>query len=80
MNDDFKEELKDCYAEIESLRFQLNGVIKMRNEAESKVERLRAALYKLVELAEVSDDCQYGTLSTAVVRDIANAALAEEKK
>lgn len=42
MNDDFKEELKDCYAEIESLRFQLNGVMKMRNEAEAEIELLRA--------------------------------------
>lgn len=31
-------------AEIESLRFQLNGVIKMRNEATDEIERLRAAL------------------------------------
>lgn len=36
--------LVEQQAEIESLRFQLNGVIKMRNEAENKIERLRAAL------------------------------------
>ena len=35
-------------AEIESLRFQLNGVIKMRNEAENEIERLREALEELV--------------------------------
>lgn len=40
--------LVEQQAEIESLRFQLNGVIKMRNEAENKIERLRAALRSLI--------------------------------
>jgi hypothetical protein len=40
MNDDFKEELKDCYAEIEQNRIDLN-------EYRLDVERLRAALLRI---------------------------------
>jgi hypothetical protein len=36
-------------AEIESLRFQLNGVIKMRNDAENEIQQLRAALRMIAE-------------------------------
>lgn len=39
-------------------------------------EKLREALYKLRESSDDSDDCQYGTLSTSFVRDIAHEALA----
>jgi hypothetical protein len=38
----------DAADEIESLRFQLNGVIKMRNEVENEITRLRAALEELI--------------------------------
>lgn len=83
MNDDFKEELKDCYAEIERL-----------SEANTQVcsdnERLRAALREI-------DHARYTGRNTInpdnafehaislnekfiAVMDIARAALAEEKK
>ena len=35
--------------EIESLRFQLNGVIKMRNEIENEITKLRAALERIYQ-------------------------------
>lgn len=38
---------------------------------------LLEALYQLVDAADDSDGCQYGTLSTAFVRDIARAAIAK---
>jgi DNA segregation ATPase FtsK/SpoIIIE-like protein len=46
-----------------------------RAALQAEVERLREALEHLVERANTSDDCQYGTLSTKYVRDIANTAL-----
>jgi hypothetical protein len=39
--------MREAAAEIESLRFQLNGVIKMRNEVENEITRLRAALREI---------------------------------
>lgn len=39
-------------------------------------DALREALEKLVEAADTSDECRYGTLATGFVRDIARAALA----
>jgi hypothetical protein len=49
-----------------------------------EVERLQGNEFTLLEVVhellakcEVSDDCQYGTLSTAFVRDVLRAALAE---
>lgn len=38
-------------------------------------DALRDALLKLTEAADTSDDCQYGTLATGFVRDMARAAL-----
>jgi hypothetical protein len=38
---------------------------------------LLEALKKLEEASDDSDDCQYGTLSTSFVRDIARAAIAK---
>lgn len=38
-------------------------------------DALREALLKLTEAADTSDDCQYGTLATGFVRDMARAAL-----
>lgn len=46
-----------------------------RDAAQAEVARLREALEHLIERADTSDDCQYGTLSTSYVRDIARAAL-----
>lgn len=43
--------------------------------AESERDRLREALERLIERADVSDDCRYGTLSAEFVREIAHAAL-----
>jgi hypothetical protein len=54
------------------------------NVEESKTTQLTAracplleALQSLCEAADASDDCQYGTLSTSFVRDIARAAIAK---
>lgn len=41
-------------------------------------DALRDALEALIEKADESDGCQYGTLGTTFVRDIARAALAQE--
>ena len=41
----------------------------------AEAEALRQALQQLIEYADTSDDCQYGTLSTSLVKDIANAAI-----
>lgn len=38
-------------------------------------EPKREPLHKLLEYADLSDDCQYGTLSASVVRDLVNEAL-----
>ena len=46
-------------------------ITRLRAEAEA----LRQALQQLIEYADTSDDCQYGTLSTSLVKDIANAAI-----
>ncbi len=46
-------------------------ITRLRAEAEA----LRKALQQLIEYADTSDDCQYGTLSTSLVKDIANAAI-----
>lgn len=40
---------------------------------------LAEALEKLIEAAESSDDCQYGTLSTSFVLKIATCALAKAR-
>ncbi len=40
---------------------------------------LYEALKELCRYAEDSDGCQYGTLSTKLVKDIANAALAKAR-
>lgn len=42
-------------------------------------DALREALEKLVEAADASDECRYGTLATGFVRDMASAALAREQ-
>jgi hypothetical protein len=56
----------------------------LREEVDAEVERLQGNEFTLLEVVhellakcEVSDDCQYGTLSTAFVRDVLRAALAE---
>lgn len=73
-------------AEIESLRFQLNGIIKMRNEAENEIERLRTALrwyadeHNYLPRASAFGD---GVYAPHVITDNgwnARAALAEEKQ
>ena len=46
-------------------------ITRLRAEAEA----LRQALQQLIEYADTSDDCQYGTLGTSLVKDIANAAI-----
>jgi len=40
-----------------------------------QAEPKREPLHKLLEYADLSDDCQYGTLSASVVRDLVNEAL-----
>ena len=67
-----QEFLTEAADEIESLRFQLNGVIKMRNEAESKVERLRRMLW------EVNEQCPEH-VPIDLLKQI-RAALGEEKQ
>lgn len=54
-------DVEDAIAEITRLR--------------AEAEALRKALQQLIEYADTSDDCQYGTLSTSLVKDIANAAI-----
>lgn len=41
------------------------------------LDRMREALQYLIEKADDSDGCQYGTLSTKFVRDTARAALSQ---
>jgi hypothetical protein len=55
------------------------GVVEDVAAVREEVERLREALEHLIERAATSDDCQYGTLSTSYVRDIARAALARKE-
>jgi peptidoglycan hydrolase CwlO-like protein len=61
--------------EIESLRFQLDGVIKMRNEAENEIKRLRTALEQLV--GAIADPTSQKSIPLALRS--ARAALAQEK-
>ena len=68
--------LVEQQAEIESLRFQLNGVIKMRNEATDEIVRLRAALEELV--GAVADPTSQKSIPLALRS--ARAALAQEKQ
>lgn len=82
MNDDFKEELKDCYAEIERL-----------SEANTQVwadnERLRAALrwideQRYVDRSTINQDNAFRkavSLNERLVKimDTARAALGEER-
>lgn len=42
--------------------------------------RVRELLHNLIEYADDSDCCQYGTLSSTLVRDIANEAVSTEVK
>lgn len=69
MNDDFKEELKDCYAEIEQNRIDIN-------EYRLDVERLRAAL----DTVRASGLLIGSTTLHDKVRAVVHAALAEEKQ
>lgn len=43
-------------------------------------ERLREGFANLIESADLSDECAYGTLGTAYVREIAAAALSPTTK
>jgi hypothetical protein len=43
----------------------------------AEIQQLREALKELLAKCEVSDECQYGTLSTSFVAEIARAALKE---
>ena len=43
-------------------------------------ERLREGFAKLIESAELRDDCAYGTLGTGYVRQIDRAALSPTTK
>jgi len=42
---------------------------------EVKLIEREDALYKLIDAADESDDCEYGTLATNFVRDICKVAL-----
>lgn len=47
----------------------------LRPVPQPQAEPKREPLHKLLEYADLSDDCQYGTLSASVVRDLVNEAL-----
>ena len=51
--------------------YQAKDIVKCVNSHDALVE----ALEKMVDAADDSDGCQYGTLSTGFVRGIAQAAL-----
>ena len=71
--------LVEQQAEIESLRFQLNGVIKMRNEATDEIVRLRAALQMIAEYPRGGLIDTPEKLDRDLMIGIARAALEEEK-
>jgi hypothetical protein len=72
MNDDFKEELKDCYAEIEQNRIDLN-------EYRLDVERLRALLKEVDDwVRDLEPFADAGHEPVTVFKKV-RAALAQEK-
>jgi hypothetical protein len=46
----------------------------------AEIQQLREALAELLAKCEISDECQYGTLSTSFVAEIARAALKEPQQ
>lgn len=67
MNDDFKEELKDCYAEIERLRATLREIDQARYTGRNTISP-NNAFENAISLNE----------KLIAVMDIARAALAQE--
>jgi len=51
------------------------AMIALLREMEIKLIEREDALYKLIDAADESDDCEYGTLATNFVRDICKLAL-----
>lgn len=53
----------------------LSDIADVFGECADEIERLSEALHKLIDAADDSDGCQYGTLSTSFVRDNAKVGL-----
>jgi len=83
MNDDFKEELKDCYADLQKLKERnaeyIGTIDRLRRrvaETDVEIERLRAAL----DVVRASGLLIGSTTLHDKVRAVVHAALAEEKQ
>lgn len=67
----------ELLAEVKRLRQDLHDTIRESQQYRAERDEAIEALRELSHYAETSDDCQYGTLSTRLVRDIANPVLAK---
>jgi hypothetical protein len=81
--DYFEGEMRKKYPELDAIKHDLSRCVERETEylnlserQRDAIEKAREKLYALIEYAGDSNECQYGTLATDLVRDLASGALA----
>ena len=78
-NDDLRATITRLTAELDEMHMRATVAEGMQRLNAAERDRMGTALSELIAYAETSDDAQYGTLSAALVEEIARAALQEPK-